>query len=316
MAFRSGFVSIVGRPNVGKSTLLNALVGEKVAIVTYKPQTTRNRIQGVVNQATRKGNPGGQIILVDTPGIHQPKDSLSQKMMNEVRQALESRDLILLMVDASRKLEAQDEFVLDLVKKAGGPVFLILNKVDRVAKEKLLPLIEEYSKLHTFQEIIPISASKKEGLDVLTDKVIHALPVGPRYFPKDQLTDQPERFLVSELIREKVLMLTGQEVPHATSIVVESFEERPQLVKITALIYCEREGQKAILIGNKGESLKRIGTAARLEIEKFLSKKVFLELLVKVSAGWRDSRQFVDDLDWRRQLEQLSSPAENKRRRD
>jgi GTP-binding protein Era len=306
MSFRSGFVSIIGRPNAGKSTLLNALVGEKVAIVTKKPQTTRNRILGMVNVKGKKGKQAGQIIFIDTPGVHKPESQLSRRMMQEVHDALEGRDLILLLVDATQKFGTGDEFVLDLVKRTGGPVFLLLNKVDLLHKERLLPLIAEYSKLHDFAEIIPISAQTGHGLDVLRDKVIARLPQGPKYFPTDQITDQPERFLASEIIREKVLNATGQEVPYATAVVVERFEEGPRLTKISAAIFCEREGQKAILIGKGGEMLKKIGTSARLELEKRLGTKVFLELFVKIVADWRSSKRFIDDLDWRKQLENLT----------
>jgi len=299
MALRSGFVSIIGRPNAGKSTLLNALVGQKVAIVTHKPQTTRNRIQGIVNVPARKGRPAGQVVFLDTPGVHKPQSSLNKKMMREVHDALEGRDLLLLITDVTEKFGGGDEFVLDLVKRAGGPAFLLLNKIDRVDKGRLLPLIAEYNRKHEFQEIIPISALKRDGLDLLLDKVIHALPQGPRYFPKDQVTDQPERFLAAEIIREKILIATGQEVPYASTVQVESWEESPKLTKIAAVLYCERDGQKKILIGKGGDMMKRIGTSARLEIEKLLGTKVFLEMFVKVEPNWRESREFVEGLDWR-----------------
>ncbi len=310
MAFRSGFVSIIGRPNAGKSTLLNALVGEKVAIVTHKPQTTRNRIQAMVNVPARKGRPAGQIVFIDTPGVHKPENSLSRKMMREVQEALQSRDLVLLIVDVTRKSDAGDRYTLDLVKRVGGPAFLLLNKIDLIEKQKLLPMIAHYSQLHEFAEIIPISARKGDGLDALVDAIITHLPEGPRYFPKDQLTDQPERFLAAEMIREKVLLETGQEVPYASAVVVEKVEEEPKLTRITATIYCEREGQKGILIGKRGEMLKRIGTAARMDIEKLLGVKVFLELFVKVRPGWRDQSEFVEELDWRKQLEGLAAEEE------
>jgi GTP-binding protein Era len=307
MAFRSGFVSIIGRPNAGKSTLLNALVGEKLAIVTRRPQTTRNRIQGIVNLPARKGRPAAQIVLVDTPGIHRPQTSLSKKMMQEVQAALESPDVLLLLVDASQKPAPDDRLVFDLVKRSRGRAFLLLNKIDLVPKMALLPLIEGYRKQHDFAEIIPVSALKREGLQLLVDKVAAALPEGPRYFSEDQITDQPERFLAAEIIREKVLQSTGEEVPHATTVMVDSWDESPKLTKIAATIYCEREGQKGILIGRGGHMLKKIGTAARKELELRLGTKIFLELFVKVREGWRNSRDFVDTLDWRRQLEDLGS---------
>jgi GTP-binding protein Era len=307
MAFRSGFVSIIGRPNAGKSTLLNALVGEKLAIVTRKPQTTRNRIQGIVNVERKGKRPAGQVVLVDTPGVHKPINSLNRRMMKEVYDALEGCDLLLLIVDAHAKFGTGDQFVLDIAKKTGQPAFLLLNKIDAVEKQKLLPLIEQYRALHDFADVIPISALKREGLDMLLDAVVKALPEGPRYFPKDQVTDQPERFLVAELIREQVLLATEQEVPYATTVLIEQYEEGARLTRIAAAIYCERDGQKAILIGKQGANLKKIGTAARLQIQALLNTKVFLELFVKVRAGWRDSRDFVQETDWRTQLERMST---------
>jgi GTPase len=306
MAFRSGFVSIIGRPNAGKSTLLNALVGEKLAIVTRKPQTTRNRIQGIVNVERTGKRPAGQIVLIDTPGVHKPINSLNRRMMKEVYDALEGCDLLLLIVDATEKFGAGDKFVLDIVKKNGQPCFLLLNKIDKLEKQRLLPLIAEYQERHNFAEVIPISAMKRQGLDTLLNSVIKALPEGPRYFPKNQITDQPERFLVAELIREQVLVATEQEVPYATTVMVEQYEEGNRLTRIAATIYCERDGQKAILIGKRGATLKKIGTAARLQIERLLNTKVFLELFVKVRPGWRDSRDFVQETDWRTQLQRMS----------
>jgi GTPase len=303
MAFRSGFVSIIGRPNAGKSTLLNALVGEKVAIVTEKPQTTRTRIQGMLNVKARPGRPAAQIVFIDTPGVHRPDSQLNRKMLQEIHEALESRDLILLIVDATQPFGPADQHVLDLVKRTGSPVFLLLNKIDKLQKEKLLPMIEHYSKLHTFAEIIPISAARKKGLDVLLDKIVGVLPNGPRYFPEDQFTDQPERFIAAELVREKVLQKTSKELPYATAVLIDRYEEEERLTRIAATIYCERDGQKGILIGKGGLKLKEIGTAARLEIEALLGKKVFLELFVKVKPDWRQSASFVDDLDWRKQFE-------------
>jgi GTP-binding protein Era len=322
MSFHSGFVCILGRPNAGKSTLLNALVGEKLAIISPKPQTTRNRILGIINfpkwakqnksqqkAAHKKGRETGQIVLIDTPGVHSSGSSLDRKMMSEIRAALEGCQLILLIADAKRKWDPDDAHVLDLVKKSGTPVFLLLNKIDLLAdKRNLLPLITQFQPLHNFQEIIPISALKKTGLDELLECVVKALPNGPRYFPEDQITDQPVRFMAAELIREHVLMQTHEEVPHAVSVLIEQFEESPRLVRIAAAIYCERDGQKAILLGKGGQMLKKIGTAARLDIEKMVGTKVFLELFIKVQAGWRDSRQFVEELDWRRQMEQIGGP--------
>jgi len=311
MAFHSGFVCILGRPNAGKSTLLNALVGEKVAIISPKPQTTRNRILGIIHVARQKGRPGGQIVLLDTPGVHRPDTSLGRKMMAEVREALDGCELVLLIVDVTRKFAQADQLVLDLAKQSGTPVFLLLNKIDllRGTKEKLLPIIDDYRKLHNFREIIPLSARKSEGLDVLLEKVIRFLPEGPHYFPEDQITDQPVRFMVAEIIREQVLVETSEEVPYATTVVIEEFEEKPRVTRIAAAIFCERDGQKGILVGKGGQMLKKIGTAARLQIEKMLGKRVFLELFVKVRDNWRESHEFVEELDWRRQLERLAGSA-------
>jgi GTP-binding protein Era len=341
MAFRSGFVSIIGRPNAGKSTLLNALLGQKLAIVTHKPQTTRTRIHGVIEVPLKKksktepGHPAAQVVLVDTPGIHKPDTQLDRRMMQEVHDALESRDAVLFIVDVTHRLPkpaapgedskatgrmgmsaAEDDFALSLIKKLECPVILVLNKMDAIPKKDLLPLIAHWSALHSFADVIPISARKKEGLELLLEKIVGQLKEGQRYFPKHQLTDQPERFLVAELIREKILMLTGEEVPYATAVVIEKFEEPASMkkmkdgklpvTKISAAIFCERTGQKAILIGKQGEMLKRIGTAARKDIESLLGTRVFLELFVKVQEEWRSSRGFVEDLDWRRQLELIA----------
>lgn len=317
MPFRSGFVCILGRPNAGKSTLLNALVGEKLAIISPKPQTTRNRIQGIVNipkgpfpvlaKAARPGAPrsdGAQIVLIDTPGVHKPDSSLGRKMMVEVREALEGCDLVLVIMDATQRFDPRDQFALDLVKKSGTKAFLVLNKIDLVReKAKLLPMIEEYRKLYDFKEVIPISALKKQGLETLLKLVTESLPTGPAYFPEDQFTDQPARFMTAEIIREQILLNTKEELPYATTVIVDEFEDGRKLTRIAATIYCEREGQKGILVGKGGQMLKKIGTAARWQIERMLGTKVFLELFVKVQPGWRDSRAFVEELDWRRQLE-------------
>jgi len=315
MSFHSGFACILGRPNAGKSTLLNALVGERLAIISPKPQTTRNRIQGIVHVPKKGKRPGAQVVLIDTPGVHKPDSSLGRKMMVEVQEALEGCDLILLIVDVNKRLGPEDDFALKLAQRAGTPVFLLLNKVDLLRDKKLLlPIIEDLRKRHDFKEVIPLSALKKEGLDLLLDTIVAGLPTGPKYFPEDQTTDQPARFMAAEIIRERVLFDTKEEVPHATSVIVEQFEEGPKLTRIAATIYCEREGQKAILVGKGGQMLKKIGTAARQNIERMLGTRVFLELFVKVQANWRNSRSFVDELDWRRQLEALTgSPARTNR---
>jgi len=353
---KSGFVAILGRPNVGKSTLLNALIGEKVAIVTAKPQTTRNRIAGVLEVPPRKGkHPAAQIVFVDTPGVHKPGSHLDRRMLQEVYEALETRDAVLVLVDASRRLELQgpsqqsaeeteaqgpntpenrrtsnwaseEEFLFGLVRKLDCPVFLVLTKIDLVPKDRLLPMIDALIKQHNFAEVIPVSARKKDGLDILLSKIVNVLPTGERYFPRDQYTDQPTRFMVAELIRERILVETGEEVPYASAVVIERFEEpEPQappvrkkgqanrlpLTRIAAAIYCERAGQKAILIGKGGAKLKEIGTGARKQIESLLGTRVYLELHVIVEPGWRESRGFVDSLDWRHQLEKIAEKQAN-----
>jgi GTP-binding protein Era len=325
---RSGFVSILGRPNAGKSTLLNAFIGEKIAIVSNKPQTTRNRIQGIVEVPARKGRHAAQIVFVDTPGVHRPGSQLDRRMMQEVYEALESRDIVILMVDAARYSEpappgkkpspraeresSEDAFVLQLIQKLDCPVFLVINKIDLVLRSKLLPLIERFRALHPFAEVIPISASKKDGLDTLLMKLVEYLPEGQRYFPKEQFTDQPERFLVAELIRERILLETGEEVPYASAEPVAPKSSKLPLTRISAVIYCERSGQKAILIGKGGSKLKSIGAAARKEIESLLGTRVYLELHVIVEENWRESRYFVDSLDWRKQLEDLALTSDHK----
>jgi GTPase len=305
MPFRSGFVCILGRPNAGKSTLLNALIGEKLAIISPKPQTTRNRIQGILNVPKRKGLDGAQIVLIDTPGVHKPDSSLGRKMMVEVREALEGCDLVLLIMDVTHKLDPRDQFALEMVKQSDARAFLILNKIDLIReKARLLPIIEDYRRLYDFAEVIPISALKRKALDVLLDLVVSALPVGPRYFSEDEVTDQPARFMAAEIVREQLLLNTKEELPYATTVIVDGYEEGKKLTRIAATIYCERDGQKAILVGKRGQMLKKIGTAARMQIERMLGTRVFLELYVKVQPGWRDSRAFIDELDWRKSLEQ------------
>jgi GTP-binding protein Era len=342
MKMRSGFVSIVGRPNAGKSTLLNALAGEKVAIVTSKPQTTRNRIHGIVEvpaQNTKAGKrPAAQIVFVDTPGVHKPGNTLDRRMLQEVHAALETRDIVIWMVDASRRValaeaaEAEgeaktqrdllesneDAFVFELIRKLDCPVFLVINKIDLVDRETLAPLIAELAGLHKFAEVFPISARKRNSLDELLAKLVDYLPEGQRYFPEGQFTDQPERFLVAELIRERILMETGEEVPYASAVIIEQYEEPVSqtnpLTRIAAAIYCERPGQKAILIGKGGAKLKEIGAGARKEIESLLGTRVYLELHVKVKDRWRESEPFIESLDWRRQLEELAAKANRERK--
>jgi GTPase len=305
--FKSGFVAIVGRTNAGKSTLVNALVGHKVAIVSPRPQTTRNRIQGIVNRAE------GQIVLVDTPGIHKPANALSRQMMNELQNALAGIDVLSLVVDASAKTGPGDRFAIEWVRRFHGPVFLLLNKVDVVSKPALLPLIDHYSRQFEFAEIFPISAQTGEGCDDLVKGWLARLPEAPPYFPEDQFTDQPERFLAAEIIREKAILATREEVPHALAVLLDNFEEGKDLLRIRATIYVEREGQKGILIGKGGTTMKKIGTQARQELESILGSHIFLELFVKVQPNWRQNRSIVRQLDWHRQLEQLGEAQEAQR---
>jgi GTPase len=303
MAFRSGFVSILGRPNAGKSTLLNALVGQKLAIVSPKPQTTRTRILGILEIPPQKSRPAGQVILIDTPGVHKPDSSLGRTMMAEVRQALAGCNLLLLMVDATQKFGREDQFALEMAQRSGTAVLLLLNKIDRLPKkDRLLPIIEDYRRRHDFREIIPLSALRGEGLDRLLEAILANLPEGPRHYPEDQITDQPVRFMAAEIIRQQVVLATSQEVPYATTVVIEEFEEGEKLTRVSATIHCEREGQKRILVGRQGQMLKKIGTAARPEIVRLVGTRVYLELYVKVSPAWRESRAFLDELDWRRQF--------------
>lgn len=292
--FVSGFVSILGRPNVGKSTLLNALIGTKVAIVADKPQTTRTAIQGVLTL------PEGQIVFLDTPGIHRARSSLNKRMMLSVRDALDQRDLLLFVADATERFSDADKEALGLVKKSGTPTLLLLNKIDRVNdKSELLPLLEKYRTAHDFVEYFPVSALKKAGLDELRSAILARLPQGPAYFPADHITDQPERFLATELIREKIIQETREEVPHSVAVVVDHWEEDEKITRVVATIYVEKEGQKGILIGAKGAMLKMIGTKARVEMELLLGKKIFLELHVKARANWRENKAFLNALDWR-----------------
>ncbi len=291
---RAGFVAILGRPNAGKSTLLNALLGTKLAIVASKPQTTRTAIQGVLTL------PHAQIAFVDTPGIHKSTTLLNKRMMDAVRTAADSPDVALFVVDALAKFTEEDTQAVDLAKKIQAPVIAVINKIDWLdAKPKILDIIEKYRPLHDFAAYIPISAKKGEGLDVLQREIIERLPAGPALYPGDYLTDQPERFLAAELIREKVLHHTQQEVPHAVAVLIDSWEDMPKLLRIAATIYVERPGQKAILIGAGGAALKKIGTLARKELEHLYDRKVFLQTFVKVRAGWRQDPAFLTAVDWR-----------------
>lgn len=269
--------------------------------MTSRPQTTRNRILGIMNR------PDAQVVLIDTPGIHRASTALGRQMMAEVTQAVEGIDILAVMIDASKGLTAGDRLTFEHAKQFRGPVFLLLNKIDRIAKPALLPLIEACSKEFASTETIPISALTGDGVELALERLIAQLPEGEPYFPTDQVTDQPERFLAAEIIREKVMTSTKQEVPHAVAVRVESFEESEKLVRIRAIVSVEREGQKGILIGRGGEKLKAIGTAAREELEEILGVKVFLEIRVKVERDWRQDPRLVQQLDWRRQFERLGT---------
>jgi GTPase len=291
---KSGFVSILGRPNAGKSTLLNAFLGQKLAIVTSKPQTTRTSIQGVVTTDDY------QIVFVDTPGIHRSNTLMNKRMMDTVR-ASASADVVLFLIDVLEPFSDEDAEAIDLVKKLEAPAIAVLNKVDKLHdKPQLLALIERLSALHQFAEFIPISAMKGTGVDTLLKEIVKRLPEGEALYPEDHLTDQPSRFLAAEILREKILHHTQQEVPHATAVMIDSWVETPTLLRIAATIYVEKQGQKAILIGVGGTGLKRIGTLARYEMEKTFERKIFLETFVKVKPNWRQDPEFLAAIDWRR----------------
>lgn len=290
--FRSGYVALIGRPNAGKSTLLNKLVGEKIAAVSNKPQTTRHRIQGIVTRDD------GQIVFVDTPGVHKPGHLLNRRMMAAVNDAILSVDLLVLMRDASVSTGNGDRFVLDLVKQSDKPAILVLNKIDKIKeKHQLLPLIDFYAKEHGFAEIVPVSALKGNALDELLGSIVKHLPTGEPIFSDDDLTDQPLRTIVAEMVREKILASTGEEIPYVTAVVTERFDESdPNLTEIYCAIYVERASQKKIVIGKQGARVKDVGTKARHDIEKLLGKKVFLKLFVKVVDDWRNSARELDEM--------------------
>lgn len=292
--FVSGFVSILGRPNAGKSTLLNALVGAKLAIVSDRPQTTRTLVQGVWTTDS------AQVVFLDTPGIHDADTLYNRWMMESVAEALKDRDLLLLVIDSTRKVSPADERTVELIRKAGAPTLAVFNKVDAVRpKSLLLPLIDQYRQWHSFEEYLPISALTGDGLDELREAILKRMPEGPAWYPADHLTDQPERFLAAEIIREKILHVTREEVPHSVAVTIDTWEDGPKLLRILATVHVERPGQKAIVLGAQGARLKEIGTAARLELEAVFGKKVYLELFVKVSEKWRENPRFLKELDWR-----------------
>jgi GTP-binding protein Era len=290
--YRSGYVALIGRPNAGKSTLLNRVVGEKIAAVSNKPQTTRHRIQGVITR------PEGQIVLVDTPGVHKPGYLLNRRMMAAVHEALDGVDLVCLIRDATVSTGNGDRFVLDLVKQAEKPALLLLNKTDKLAdKSKLLPLMEWYGQEYAWREVIPISALKGDMVEVLLKEIIRHLPEGLPLFGEDELTDQPLRALVAEMVREKILQTMGEELPYVTAVVTEKFDEvRDDLTVVHCAIFVERASQKKIIIGHGAERLKEIGTRARQDIERLLGHRCHLELFVKVEAGWRDKTGLLDSL--------------------
>lgn len=291
--FRSGFVSIIGRPNVGKSTLLNSILGEKVSIVTPKPQTTRNRIIGI------KTLPAEQIIFIDTPGIHKPRHKLGDTMVKTALEAFKEVDIILFMLEPHDPGKG-DKFIIKLLEEAQTPVFLLINKIDTVKKLDLLPLIDRLKEFYPFKEIIPISALKQDGIEILLKKIYDYLPPGPKYYSDDIITDQLERFMVCEIIREKATEMTEEEIPHSIAVEIIEWKERESgIILIMSNIYVERDSQKGIIIGKGGRMLKAIGTAARADIEKLLNTKVFLELWVKVKKDWRDNRKTLEELGYK-----------------
>ena len=294
---KSGFVAVVGRPNAGKSTLVNTIVGEKVAITSSKAHTTRNNIQGIYNDED------SQIIFIDTPGIHKPVQTLGKYMNKQVYYSLEDADVILFMIDVTEKFGRGDKFVLDKIKEYKGNIFLILNKVDMIKKEKLFPIIEELSKEYDFKEIIPVSALKEDNIKDLINTIKKYLKEGDKYYSEDYYTDKSINFMLSELVRKKVLRLTNEEVPHAVTCVVEDYKESEKSVHINVMIIVEREGIKKILVGHNGSMIKEIGTKAREDIEKLVGKKVYLELFVKVINNWRDKEKYLIEFGFKEENE-------------
>ncbi|MBW2636857.1 MAG: GTPase Era [Deltaproteobacteria bacterium] len=292
--FKSGFIGIIGKPNVGKSTLLNKIIGEKLAITTHKPQTTRNRITGI------KNTEDGQFIFLDTPGIHRAKTPLNRSMVKEAVNTFADVEILLLIMEAHRSLTADDDFIFRYLEGIDIPVILIINKIDLIEKELLLPLIEKLRHIYPFSEIVPLSALKGFNVDTLMDTLWGMLSEGPRYFPDDMITDSSERFLAAEIIREKIMLLTHQEIPYSTAVVIDSFkeDERRNLIKMQATINVEKKSQKGILIGKRGAMLKQIGTRARLEMEKFFGTRVFLELFVRVTRDWTRDSQMLEEFGY------------------
>jgi GTPase len=296
--FKSGFIAIIGRPNVGKSTLLNAIIGERIAITTHKPQTTRNRIMGIRNLGAPQP---GQLIFLDTPGIHRASTPLNRAMVDTATGTFGSVDLVLLLAEAGAAPHPDDRFIIDSLRDAHLPVFLVINKIDLGEKRLLLPLIDTFRDLHPFQEIIPLSALKGYGIDGLIGAIWKLLPEGPQYFPEEMMTDRSERFIAAEIIREKITIRTHQEIPYATAVVVDAFkeDEAKNMIRIAATIHVAKDSQKGIIIGKKGAMLKEIGTRARQEMEKFFAAKVFLELFVRVAKDWTNDPRMLQEFGYR-----------------
>jgi GTP-binding protein Era len=295
--FKSGFIGIIGRPNVGKSTLLNRIIGEKIAITTHKPQTTRNKIMGIKNlEGTRKG----QMAFLDTPGIHKASTPLNRLMVEEALDAFKSVDILLMLIDAKEGFHHEDAFIVKSLEGIKLPVFLIINKIDLIKKSKLLPLMNQFNNVFPFKEIIPVSALNGDGIEILTDEIWQLLPEGPPYFPEDIMTDRSERFIAAEIIREKITLLTHQEIPYKTAVIVDTFkeDEAKNLIRIQATITVEKDSQKGILIGKKGVMLKEIGTKARLDMEHFFAAKIFLELYVRVKKDWTHNKRLLREFGY------------------
>jgi len=286
-AAKSGFVSIIGRPNSGKSTLINRFVGEKISIVTDKPQTTRSVIRGIVTREE------GQVVFLDTPGIHKPIHKLNERMMKFVRDAMGEVDLLLLIVDCTAPFGRGDEFTVELIKPVTTPKFLLLNKIDAIEKKTLLPIIDRYAKLADFQEVIPVSALTGENVELLLQSILRILKPGPMFYPAEQISDQPVRNIAAEIIREKLIAATRDELPYSTAVVIDRFVEEPKIHRIFATIFVDRDSQKGIIIGKGGEVLKHIGIDARIELETFFEQKIYLELHVKVKKNWRDDEDVL-----------------------
>jgi len=292
--FKSGFIGIIGRPNVGKSTLLNVIIGEKIAITTHKPQTTRNRIMGIKNTES------GQLIFLDTPGIHKATTPLNQFMVATATDTFRSADILLLLVEAAEGVHRDDQLIIDSLKNVRLPVILLINKIDLVRMNNILPFIDQLQRLFPFSEIIPISALTGDGISILIEQIWKLLPEGPRYFPDDVMTDRTERFIAAEIIREKIILFTHQEIPYTTAVVVDSFkeDEEKNLIRIQATINVAKDSQKGILIGKKGAMLKEIGTRARLDMEKFFASKIYLELFVRVSKDWTHDARMLKEFGY------------------